>query len=83
LLILLWLDVYLIARENRPMFQARQAMVIDYDLTDLCLFTDTRYTRNPAMADFMTPFQDHPFCLEHFPSGSLVVPPPRRFHGMD
>lgn len=44
-------------------------------LTDLCLFTEARYTRNPAMADLHSPFQDHPLSLEHFPSGSLVTPP--------
>jgi hypothetical protein len=47
-------------------------------LTDLCLFTEARYTRHPAMADLHAPFQDHPLALEHFPSGSLVTPP--RFH---
>lgn len=44
-------------------------------LTDLALFTEARYTRNPSLADRFTPFQDHPFALEHFPSGSLVSPP--------
>lgn len=44
-------------------------------LTDLCLFTEARYTRNPAMADRHAPFQDHPMALEHFPTGSLVTPP--------
>jgi hypothetical protein len=44
-------------------------------LTDLCLFTEARYTRHPAMADRFAPFQDHPTALEHFPSGSLVTPP--------
>lgn len=45
-------------------------------LTDLCLFTEARYTRHPAMADLHAPFQDHPTAFEHFPSGSLVTPPP-------
>ena len=44
-------------------------------LTDICLFTEARYTRNPAMADLHSSFQDHPLSLEHFPSGSLVTPP--------
>ncbi len=48
-----------------------------FGLTDLCLFTEARYTRNPAVADFHAAFQDHPMALEHFPSGSFV-PPPRR-----
>lgn len=50
-------------------------MVRAYQLTDLCLFTEARYTRNPAMADMFSPFQDQPASLDHFPSGSLVTPP--------
>jgi hypothetical protein len=49
-------------------------------LTDLCLFTEARYTRHPAMADRFAPFQDHPVAMEHFPSGSLVTPPIKRVH---
>ena len=50
-------------------------MVERLRLTDLCLFTDARYTRHPSMADLNTPFQDHPASLEHFPSGTLAAPP--------
>jgi len=46
-------------------------------LTDLCLFTEASYTRHPSQTDLRTPFQDHPFSLEHFPSGSLLPPPLR------
>jgi hypothetical protein len=49
-----------------------------FELTDLCLFTEARYTRHPSQADLHAPFQDHPLSLEHFPSGSLVIPPHRR-----
>jgi hypothetical protein len=55
-----------------------------YGLTDLCLFTDARYTRHPAMADLNTPFQDYPMSFEHFPSGSFLTPPQHLTrHGMD
>jgi hypothetical protein len=57
---------------------SRAKMVKEYQLTDLCLFTDARYTRNPAMTDWFAPFQDHPMSLEHFPSGSFGSPPPHR-----
>jgi hypothetical protein len=57
--------------------QERASMVRTLQLTDLCLFTEARYTRNPAMADRFAPFQDHPVAMEHFPSGSLVTPPSR------
>jgi len=59
-----------------PSFAEKRRFVKDLGLTDLCLFTDTRYTRHPSMADQFSPFQDHPFALEHFPSGSLLTPPP-------
>jgi hypothetical protein len=44
-------------------------------LTDLCLFTEASYTRNPTQTDLHTPFQENPASLEHFPSGSLLPPP--------
>jgi hypothetical protein len=52
-------------------------------LTDLCLFTEARYTRHPSQADFHAPFQDSPLALEYFPSGSLMPPPPalKKNHG--
>jgi hypothetical protein len=53
----------------------RQALVARWRLTDLCLFTEARYTRHPSQADLFTAFQDHPLALEHFPSGSLLPPP--------
>ena len=55
----------------------RQALIVkELDLTDLCLSTEASYTRHPSVADRHTPFQDHPVCLEHFPSGSTISPPP-------
>ena len=50
------------------------ALVKRLDLTDLCLFTEARYTRHPSQADLHSAFQDHPLSLEHFPSGSLLAP---------
>ncbi|KPK27969.1 MAG: hypothetical protein AMJ61_04050 [Desulfobacterales bacterium SG8_35_2] len=40
-------------------------------LTDLCVATEARYTRHPAVTDPMAPFMDHPGAIEHFPSGSF------------
>jgi hypothetical protein len=50
-------------------------LVRRHGLTDLCLFTEARYTRHPTQADRHAPFQDSPLALEHFPSGSLLAPP--------
>ncbi len=61
---------------DRQNLEERRALVKSLSLTDLVLFTDARYTRHPSMADRHTPFQDYPLSLEHFPSGSLIPPPP-------
>ncbi len=58
--------------------EIQSKMVGDLELTDLCLFTEARYTRHPSQADLNTPFQDHPMSLEHFPTGSIVPPPAAR-----
>jgi hypothetical protein len=49
-------------------------LVKTWQLTDLCLFTEARYTRHLSQADLNTAFQDHPFSFEHFPSGSFTQP---------
>jgi len=43
-------------------------------LTDLCIATEARYTRHPAISDSMAPFMDHPGSIEHFPTGSFWAP---------
>ncbi|UCG38952.1 MAG: hypothetical protein JSV00_01590 [bacterium] len=61
--------------------ERRRQLVRDLGLTDLCLFTEARYTRHLSQADLHSAFQDHPMALEHFPSGSLVLPPPHLLEG--
>jgi hypothetical protein len=60
---------------DAELLQKKLNLVRQHGLTDLCLFTEARYTRHPSQADFHAPFQDSPLSLEHFPSGSLMVPP--------
>lgn len=68
---------------DAALLQARRAAVLAAErewtgrlgLSDLCLFTEARYSRHLSQADLHSPFQDHPAALEHFPSGSLVAPP--------
>jgi len=64
-------------RQYRDVTESRQraTLVKELQLTDLCLFTEARYTRHPTMADLHSPFQDHPGAMEHFPSGSFATPP--------
>jgi len=49
--------------------------VKNLELTDLCLFTEARYTRHLSQSDLYSAFQDHPLSLEHFPAGSIAGPP--------
>ncbi|MBU0942859.1 MAG: hypothetical protein KJ804_04065 [Proteobacteria bacterium] len=53
---------------------ANQDLVARLALTDLALWTEARYTRHPALADFFSPFQDAPASFEHFPAGSIIAP---------
>ena len=63
-------------KADRAAYGEKREIVKALGLTDLCLFTEARYTRHPAVADRFTPFQDHPLSLEHFPSASILLPPP-------
>jgi len=58
-----------------PLLSKNSELVKRLELSDLCLFTEASYTRHLTQADMDTPFQDHPMCLEHFPSGSILLPP--------
>jgi hypothetical protein len=59
------------SRADLAAIERTRAEVERLRLTDLCLFTEARYTRNPSQADLHSAFQDHPFSLEHFPAGSF------------
>ncbi len=78
LFLLLFLHAALVSQSSASLLQERILLTEKLGLTDLCLFTDARYTRNPATADLASPFQDHPMSLEHFPSGSIITPDIRR-----
>jgi hypothetical protein len=62
-------------KEAIPFLRERAEMVKRLELTDLCLFTEASYTRHLSQADIHTAFQDYPLSLEHFPSGSIHLPP--------
>jgi len=59
---------------QHTILEQKAALVKALGLTDLCLFTEARYTRHLSQADLNTAFQDHPLSLEHFPSGSFTQP---------
>jgi hypothetical protein len=66
-----------------PFLDHMAGVVKSLELTDLCLFTEARYTRHLSQADVYSAFQDHPVSLEHFPTGSIAGPPAgfRRLNG--
>jgi hypothetical protein len=75
LLVLMFVHASLQVRAGAATLHAKADLVGRLDLTDLCLFTEASYTRHLSQADLHTPFQNGPMSLEHFPSGSLVMPP--------
>jgi len=79
LVLLLFGHPVYVLEENRQAREKRASAVRELQLTDLCLFTEARYTRHLSQADLFSAFQDHPMSLEHFPSGSLVLPPRHLF----
>jgi hypothetical protein len=73
---LMFFDASLSQHLDREVVRERCAIVKVLALTDLCLFTEARYTRHPSMSDLHSPFQDHPLALDHFPSGAIMAVPP-------
>ncbi len=65
-----------VARFEAGHLPHHRALVRHFELTDLAVWTEARYTRHPSQADFFSAFQDAPGSLEHFPAGSVVAPPP-------
>jgi len=64
--------------ELRSDEEIQKIAVAGLGLTDLCVATEARYTRHPAVSDPMAPFMDHPGALEHFPTGSFWAVTPNR-----
>jgi hypothetical protein len=65
------LHAFVQCRADLPALIRNRGVVEGLRLTDLALFTEARYTRNPSQADLHSAFQDHPVSMEHFPSGSF------------
>ena len=82
-LLLVFVHAAFMRETAQDMLIEKSEMVKRFELTDLCLFTDARYARHLSMADMNSAFQDMPMAFEHFPSGSIMVPPPhlKKQHG--
>lgn len=70
-----WTSAKVLGVESE-LLPARRVMVHRLQLTDLAIWTEARYARHPSQSDLFTPFQEFPGAAEHFPSGSLLAPPP-------
>ena len=83
LLGLIFTHAFFQRQADAPTIAQIAGVVSDLELTDLCLFTEARYTRHLSQADLHSAFQDHPVSLEHFPAGSIAGPPAslRRSYG--
>jgi len=64
--------------ELRADEEIQKIAVAGLGLTDLCVATEARYTRHPAVSDPIAPFMDHPGALEHFPTGSFWAVTPNK-----
>jgi hypothetical protein len=81
---LMFIHAYARHRADHLYISRMSDVVKNLELTDLCLFTEARYTRHLSQTDLHSAFQDHPMSLEHFPTGSIAGPPVgllRRLHG--
>ena len=75
LFLIIFIDAHFRKEVNLPLIHRRANMAGALQLTDLCLFTEARYTRHISQADIHSAFQDNPVSIEHFPAGSLALPP--------
>ena len=75
LLAAIFIQAHIVTQRDLPLLRQKAGVVKNLRLTDLCLFTEARHTRNPSQADWHTAFQSHPMALDHFPSGSIIGPP--------
>lgn len=62
----LWEDQQVILHQAKGLVSA-------LGVSDLCITTEARYTRHPAVTDRVVPYMDHPGAIEHFPSGSFLL----------
>jgi hypothetical protein len=74
ILLLLFINSQTTMSSRRAEVRDKREIVKKLMLTDVAIWTEARYTRNPSQADFFSAFQDFPSSLEHFPAGSVIAP---------
>ncbi len=73
-LALIWVHAGISFPRQQAVFSREYELVQRLGLTDICLFTEARYTRHLSQADRHAAFQDNPCSLDHFPTGSIALP---------
>jgi hypothetical protein len=71
LALLLIIGMHWALQPNRALSQQKTLLGQRLLLTDLCLSTESRHTRNVALPETIAPFQDFAGYHEHFPSSSF------------
>ncbi|MCU0447238.1 MAG: hypothetical protein MUE85_20270 [Microscillaceae bacterium] len=74
IIIVWWLNPFQ-SSTYQAQWQAKNALMKRFLLTDYCLSTESRHTRHLSMPEWIAPFQDLPGFYEHFPSSSFLVAP--------
>jgi len=80
LMMLTVIDAMTKQSSTRDSLNQRAMLVKEFGLSDLALSTEARYTRHLTLADRHSAFQDHPTSFDHFPSGSIFLPPSQLTH---
>ncbi len=73
-LCLMWVHTGVSHTRNKNLLANEYQLVKRLGLTDICLFTEARYTRHLSQADRHAAFQDNPCSMDHFPTGSIALP---------
>ena len=73
--VLIFAHSWRLTATEQSRLEANRTLVTQLGLTDLALFSESRYTRHPSQADLHSALQDHPGAFDHFPTGSLLSPP--------
>ena len=74
ILFLVFIIVALYLIPTRLKFSEENSIAQRFLLTDLCLTTESRHTRNITFIEPIAPFQDAPGFYDHFPSWTFLRP---------
>jgi hypothetical protein len=74
ILILIVTNLFLFLPVKRVFNNNNKKIAQRFLLTDLCMTTESRHTRNITLIEPIAPFQDAPGFYDHFPSSTFLQP---------